>query len=166
MWVNHRSPPNFQAIFRPPRSCPGPRLQVVRPATSCYSNRVRMPVESLELTAIDRPLPTLRHFLVSPLDRFSFPFLPFLFSPSFLRFGVFSCFFFSFSLLSLSHFPRDKFETNETLARHERHVFAEDRPIGTSNKNRLAILLQDSRFLLAITVTCRFRFNRPWDELF
>lgn len=89
-------------------------VQLVRPATSCYSNRIR--AESRSTTA-------LRHFLVSPLDRFFFPFLSFLFSSPFLPF-------------SLSHFPRDKFETNATS-----HVFAEERlvPIGTRSKNRFAI---------------------------
>lgn len=68
MWVNHRRTSNpFSARHAP---CPGPRLQVVRPATSCYSNRTRAELR------IDHSL--LRHFLVSiDFSLLSFPFLSF-----------------------------------------------------------------------------------------
>lgn len=87
MWVNHRRTSNpFSACHAP---CPGPRLQVVRPATSCYSNRTRAELR------IDSP-PPFSPFASRSIF-LSFPFLSFLFLP--------------FLVFSLSHFPRDKFET-------------------------------------------------------
>lgn len=87
MWVNHRRTSNpFSARHAP---CPGPQLQVVRPATSCYSNRTRAELR------IDSP-PPFSPFASRSIF-LSFPFLSFLFLP--------------FLVFSLSHFPRDKFET-------------------------------------------------------
>lgn len=109
MWVNHRRTSKPFSVRHAP--CPGPtcssRHQLLFQSNSCR-------------VAIDHCSPPF------PLDRFFFPFLSFLFPSPFL----------SFFLLSLSHFPRDKFETNATS-----HVFAEERlvPIGTRSKNRFAI---------------------------
>ena len=115
MWVNHRRTSNpFSACHAP---CPGPRLQVVRPATSCYSNRTRAELR------IDHSL--LRHFLVSiDFSLLSFPFLSF--SPFF---GLFP-----FSFPSWQIWDRRPVTS---------HVFCDSFQLGREVKNnRYAILLR------------------------
>lgn len=110
MWVNHRRTSKPFSVRHAP--CPGPtcssRHQLLFQSNSCR-------------VAIDHCSPPFPRFA----SRSIFLFFPFL-SLSLPLFALFS----------LSHFPRDKFETNATS-----HVFAEERlvPIGTRSKNRFAI---------------------------
>lgn len=114
MWVNHRRTSKPFSVRHAP--CPGPtcssRHQLLFQSNSCR-------------VAIDHCSPPF------PLDRFFFPFLSFLFPSPFLP----------FFLLSLSHFPRDKFETNARVTFLRR---SDSFQLGREVKIGSRFLLQDT----------------------